>query len=59
MTDRNKIKQYLRREMKKIATRKVHKIHRDTFYFCWGQAKFDTLIDIDLLLNLGAFYKKK
>ena len=56
MSDRDKIKQYLRKEMRKIITLSP-KIEKTTFAFCWGQAKFDTLMDIDIKLKLGTFYK--
>ena len=50
-----KLKRYMRKEMKKLANTPKKE---DTFSFCWGQAKFDTLMDIDLALNLGVFFKK-
>ena len=64
MSDRDKIKKYLRKEMRRILiqeetrTIRKQKIDFTTFGFCWTQAKFDVLMDIDRELKLGAFYKK-
>lgn len=63
MTDREKIKRYFRKKMGQIVDPdrilKGKKLSETTFAFCWGQAKFDTLMDIDIELKLGAFYKKQ
>ena len=59
-SDRHKIRAILRREMKKIVNVKERVENNKTlspFAFCWAQAKFDTLMDIDRELKLGAFYK--
>jgi len=58
MTDRDKIKKILRREMKKISKHKIT-LSDNNFAFCFAQAKFDTLLDIDRELELGAFYRKE
>jgi hypothetical protein len=63
MTERDKIKKVLRKEMKK-ATSIMKDIGNDSmkrlsFSFCYAQAKFDTLMDIDHELELGAFYRKE
>ena len=55
------IKKYLRKEMKKIPSDKgierLSKKH-NLFPFCYAQAKFDALMDIDIGLKIGAFFKK-
>ena len=57
-SDRHKIRAILRREMKKINNIKEHVNDKHyPFAFSFGQAKFDTLMDIDRELKLGAFYK--
>ena len=56
MSDREKIKEYLIQEMEKISHETKDK-YKDHFHFCWCQAKFDTLMDIDVMLKLGAFTK--
>ena len=54
-SDRHKIRVILRREMKKINDMKEH--IPEPFGFCFAQAKFDTLMDLDRELKLGAFYQ--
>ena len=54
-----KLKQYLRKEMDKIPTDKQMKQGKEPFMFCYAQAKFDMLMDIDRTLNLGVFFKNK
>lgn len=57
-SDRHKIRTILRREMKKVINIKErHEENTNPFCFCFAQAKFDTLMDIDRELKLGAFYK--
>ena len=58
-SDRHKIRVILRREMKKLNVKVPKSIKDTTFYFCWAQARFDTLMDIDRELKLGAFIKAK
>jgi len=59
-----KLKKYLQKEMKKLLGKTVLNVFKiqpkfsETFAFCWGQAKFDTLMDIDRELELGVFYKR-
>jgi len=61
MKDRQIIRKYLRKEMRKIINPNriigKQKLKETTFAFCWGQAKFDALMDIDRILKLKAFYK--
>lgn len=58
MKDRDKIREYLRSEMKEVLRNVNPDVGRTTFHFCFSQAKFDALMDIDLLLKLEAFYKR-
>lgn len=54
-----KLKEYMKKEMRKIVSVVAHKnIANKKFFFCWGQARFDMLMDIDRELNLGVFFKK-
>ena len=60
VSERDKIKRYLRKKMKMITQSSIPYSKKDmTFHFCWGQALFDVLMDIDIELKLGAFYKKR
>ena len=59
MTDRDKIKKVLRKEMKKATSSMKSLGSNSTFGFCYAQAKFDTLMDIDQELELGAFYRRE
>ena len=59
---RDKLIKLLRDKMKKILHDNEitvpRKLKDSTFGFCFGQATFDVLMDIDRELKLGAFYKK-
>lgn len=55
---KSKLKKYMIKEMGKICHTN-HPTHKNTFYFCWSQAKFDTLMDIDRELGLNVFFKNK
>jgi hypothetical protein len=57
--ERIKIKKYLRKEMLKIPNDASVEKGKKPFAFCYAQAKFDALMDIDRDLKLGAFYKKE
>ena len=50
---------FLRIEMSNIPTKKQMEKLSNSFVFCYSQAKFDLLLDIDRTLELGAFFKKK
>ncbi len=57
-SDRDKMKVILRKKMKSIMNIKKNSINKITpFSFCFAQAKFDILMDIDRELKLGVFYK--
>lgn len=56
-SDRHKIRTILRKEMKKLPSDSQLKNIKNPFAFCFAQAKFDTLMDIDRELKLGAFFK--
>jgi len=61
MKDRERIKKYLRKQMEKVpedAPTGKSKQARAVFAFCYAQARFDILMEIDMELKLGAFYKK-
>jgi hypothetical protein len=57
MKERIKIKRYLRKEMNKIPDDATVQRGKNPFYFCYAQAKFDVLLNIDMDLKLGAFIK--
>ena len=55
--EHQQIKRYLRKEMDKIPSdAEMHK-GKKPFAFCYAQAKFDALMDIDRELKIGAFFK--
>ena len=56
MTEGEKIKRYLRKEMRKVPDDASVKKGKKPFAFCYAQAKFDMLMDIDINLKLGAFF---
>ena len=57
--ERQQIKKYLRKEMRKIPNdAEMHK-GKKPFAFCYAQAKFDTLMEIDRELKLGTFFKQR
>ena len=55
--DRDKIKKILRKEMKKVNGTTKGPLP-EPFAFCFAQARFDILMNIDRELELGAFYRK-
>ena len=59
MNERNKIKRYLRKEINKIPTASDLKKRNEPFAFCYAQARFDALMDIDIELDLGAFTRRE
>ena len=58
MNEKDWIKRYLRKEMRKIPSEKDMEKLKDPFSFCYAQAKFDALMDIDIGLKIGAFIKR-
>ena len=56
MTEGEKIKRYLRKEMRKVPDDAFVEKGKNPFAFCYAQAKFDMLMDIDINLKLGAFF---
>jgi len=59
MSDKDKIRKYLQKMMKGIPSDKqMKKLKLKTpFAFCYAQARFDMLMNLDLDLKLGAFYQ--
>lgn len=57
--DKHKIRTILRKEMKKLPNDKQMKEMKSfsPFSFCFSQARFDILMDIDRELQVGAFFK--
>ncbi len=57
--ERAKLKKYLRRQMKKVPDDADIEKDKKPFAFCYAQARFDILMEIDMELELGAFYKNR
>lgn len=55
---KTKLKSILRREMDKMPTDNQLKQLNTVYAFAFAQAKFDTLMDLDRELKIGAFYKQ-
>jgi len=54
--DEKALVKFLRKKMKRV--QRSH-IEAKPFDFCFSQATFDLLMDIDIEFKLGAFYKKE
>ena len=53
------LRRFLRQKMKQVPTDGQMTKLKKPFGFCFSQATFDILMDIDREFDLGAFYKKE
>ena len=57
LTDKS-LRRFLRQKMKRVPTDEQMTKLKEPFGFCFSQATFDILMDIDREFDLGAFYTK-